>query len=477
MDSVDAVAGASLLVTMAQSSADHATDTHANGWRLDGDGGVSIRPAGEQTWQQMSPIPQRGWQFLLADRVGTVWIAGPLGLQRFDPHIPAAGWQTPTLSPPQTPVLSLALSPQGLALVGFADGRVIEVDINAAGDTMERLLFTAPEAVRALQVDEDGDFLVETEGGSYRQSAAPDAWQRSWRELARLPGGNHDLFAIGLGGKMWIAGGLTHGLGHPPKLHVFDELLAYDPNTDDWQVVSRMPFRRCYSGIAELEGKLWIVGGAANLSAPDDPDGPREPLADVRIYDPRQDRWSQGPSLGQPRLEPVVVSMNGRIWVIGGTDCDPLRLVQSIGAAETVWRRESELPWPQNQADGCVLDGWIYCMSKDGFLRFDPVAKTWDTDLPQLPESPKAAQVAAFAGKVWVMGGSRRRDTHIYDPVEDTWSTGPDLPTDNSWGAALELQGQLFIAGGAHWSERHQRYFFDDRVLTFRSPNNNMMKE
>ena len=190
-------------------------------------------------------------------------------------------------------------------------------------------------------------------------------------------------------------------------------------------------------------------------------------LSDAAVIND-QDRF-RAYSQEYAELEPVVVQAQGRIWAIGGSDgASPLTCVESIGAGDRDWRNEAPMPWPQSQADGCVMSGLIYCMSRAGLLCFDPQAGTWDTSLPQLAESPQAAQVVAFGERIWVMGGSRRRDTNIYDPATATWKRGPDLPTDNSWGAALVLTATLVIAGGAHWSERHQRYFFDDRVLALR---------
>ena len=454
-------------------------DTYANRWKLDSEGAVQVRPAGDIQWQTVSPNPSTGWQYLLADRVGFIWISGPEGLRRLEPHRNQAGWLKPDSDAlPSAPITALAISPAGLILVGYANGDIVDVDMDSEGHTFVRKLHTGSAPVTALEVDIDGRIVVTTESGSEKLSATPDAWQKSWEERARLPGGNHDLFAIETDGKMWMAGGLTHGLGYPPLNHVFDEVIAYDPVEDTWHIAGHMPFPRCYSGIAELAGDIWIIGGAANLTEPENPKGPRMPLDDVRIFtcsepgdksDSITKNWRSGPSLNRARLEPVVQKVNERIWVIGGTDGEPMTHVESIGVGEAAWRNEAPLPWTLNQAGGCVLDGLIYCISRNGLLRLDPRSGEWDTGLPQLAESPQAAQVAAFDGKMWVMGGSRRRDTNTYDPKTRSWSKGPDLPTDNSWGAALELGGRLIVAGGAHWSERHQRYFFDDRVFALRT--------
>lgn len=454
-------------------------DTYANAWRLVA-GRLRVRPEGTDDWEDAPgdvPADAQGWAFVLADHAGFVWRGRDDGLQRLDPHAPQAGWHpvpaqalaaAAGAGTAAVTLTALAGSPQDLAMAGLSTGHVLEVDVDADGGLCPRRLGRADGAVHQLQTGDDGSITAQGDAGTLRIPAAADAWQQHWRRLARLPGGNHDLFAIEHEHRLWMAGGLTSGRGLPARTHVFDELFAYDPAADRWEVVSRMPFPRCYSGIARLEGAFWIVGGAANLAAPEDPDGAREPLADVQVYDPAAGSWRAGPPLAHRRLEPIVVSAAGSIWCIGGTGGEPLAVVESIGPGERSWRAEAPAPHPIHQADACVLDDVVYVMSRAGFAAFDAARGSWDTDLPQLASSPQAAQVAVHGGQVWVMGGSRRRDTHVYDPRARTWRAGPDLPCDNSWGAAVDVGGTLIVAGGAHRSERHRTYVFDDRLWALR---------
>ncbi len=454
-------------------------DTYDNGWSLqreeDGSTRVLLLPAAvSRQWRilQVGEEPRvRPWTFVLADAVGYVWLADEDGLQRLDPHHPEAGWrQVPRQGGmPESEITALSRSPDDLALVGFVTGELIEADMDAAGKPLLRFLGKVPGAARALHTDSQGQIWVATDKSLYRQAASLEAWQRHWRPLARLPGGNHDLFAIELGGEMYMAGGLTAGWSFPARTHVFDELFAYDPSFDRWRIISRMPYPRCYNGIALLDGRIWIVGGAANLAEPENPDGKREPLDEVQIYDPQNGTWTPGPHLPERRIEPVVLAAAGRIYAIGGSNDAALASVVSIGPGERSWRSEASLPEPLNQAAGCVLDGVLYCIGRPGLFAFDPAQGAWLEGIPQLRESPQAPQVAAHAGEVWVMGGSKRQTTHIYNPRHRTWRQGPSLPTDQSWGAALDLDGRLIVAGGAHWSERHQTYIYDDRVFVLHS--------
>jgi hypothetical protein len=72
--------------------------------------------------------------------------------------------------------------------------------------------------------------------------------------------------------------------------------------------------------------------------------------------------------------------------------------------------------------------------------------------------APSAPLCAAFAGKIWIMGGRGENGgqtaTHIYEPHSDQWKQGPDIP--------------LLIAGGAYEDERAGGYYNTDRVFLLR---------
>ena len=288
-----------------------------------------------------------------------------------------------------------------------------------------------------------------------------------WRLAAPLPCGNHDIFATEQDGTLYIAGGLTHYRGYPPRNHVFDELYAYDIAADTWRTVSRMPHPRCYNGIATLEDRIWIVGGSANLREPENPDGPRDPLNTVVIYNPVSAQWADGPPLHTARIEPIVATVAGRMYAAGGGDLDGelLDSVESIGPGESAWQMEPSLPVPMRQFAGCVLNDCLYICGKAGAFAYDPNKKTWD-QLPAMPtDPPQAPLVAAHKEAMWVIGGYKTDAVWRYHPQEKKWVEAPRLPTAQSWGAAWSLQGQLMAIGGAHWSEALEVFIFDDRVF------------
>ena len=171
------------------------------------------------------------------------------------------------------------------------------------------------------------------------------------------------------------------------------------------------------------------------------------------------------------RTDPFVVSCNGRIYAIGGASHNSgpkLTTVESIGLGERNWRFEMPLPEPTRQGHACVLDGIIYCVSIDGVFAFDTASRQWVEDLPQPGDIGQGPLAASYESEVWIIGGFGDRRCRCYDPGTRTWRVGPDLPTEQAWGAAIVLDGQLFIVGGAHATETHDGVVFDDRSYILR---------
>ena len=450
-------------------------DLYANYWAIAGTGPQTellvLAANAPEAWQVVD-WPEDGdpaqWSRVQADDNGMVWIGGTGGMRQMDPHKPDAGWK----ALPGAPVLqlteptALSLSPDGLAMAGLVSGQVMEIDLGQESEIHLRFLGEGVGPVSALASDGDGNVWIGAGRGLLRVPPGRGAWQRQWQALGRLPGGNHDIFAAVLDGKLYTSGGATSGWGYPAEQHLFDELWVYDPDTDVWSTVGHMPFHRCYNGIAALAGEIWNVGGAIHEEDNIKARGPRLPLDDVDIYTPATDTWRSGPRLLTARQEPVVVTAHERIYAIGGSDkTDALASVESIGADETAWRDEPPLPTPMRQYAGCVLDGVIYVVGREGAYSFDPQTEQW-SPLPPPPQYPQASQIAAHDGEVWVLGTHTTARGYRYSPAEGKWQRAPDLPSPNSWGAAAELDGRLIVAGGAHRARFH--FIFDDRMYALR---------
>jgi N-acetylneuraminic acid mutarotase len=209
--------------------------------------------------------------------------------------------------------------------------------------------------------------------------------------------------AADIDGKVYAAGGMVGETGRP-----LDLLARYDPATDSWETLRRMPEAVRAGAAAEVEGTLYVIGGTTaegNSSA-------------VYAYDPATDEWSERAPLPEPRFNHAAVAHDGKIYVLGG------------------FREGEELQ-----------DVDVY----------DPAADTW-SEGPALPFTNHAFDAVVFEDEIWMIGGRRRdeilRDVWILSPETGEWREGPAMPEP------MELLGAAVAGDEIHavWESTYQIY-------------------
>ena len=135
--------------------------------------------------------------------------------------------------------------------------------------------------------------------------------------------------------------------------------------------------------------------------------------------------WAAKEALPAPSSDFVAVTVNGKIYLIGGWDVN--------GASMTVVRE------------------------------YDPVIDDYNSSKAALPVGRTRYGAAAVGTKIYVVGGlevddpfgdadpantQTPRTTYIYDTVEDEWTVGPDLATGRSDLCAFAVGTKLYAVGG-----------------------------
>ena len=168
-----------------------------------------------------------------------------------------------------------------------------------------------------------------------------------------------------------------------------------------------MPGPLSHPNAAELNGKIYVVGGSSKRA-------PRR--ADAALdYDPARDTWRTLPPLKSPRGSVGVVALNGRIHAIGGRDVDR----NTVGTHEV----------------------------------FDPLKNAVDRAAP-LPQKRDHVAIVAALGLIHVIGGRlytpvENTNLHdVYDPKTNAWASAAPLPTPRSGGAGVVYKGRILVFGG-----------------------------
>jgi N-acetylneuraminic acid mutarotase len=228
---------------------------------------------------------------------------------------------------------------------------------------------------------------------------------------------------------------------------------------DGWSMGHAMPLARSEHGVAELDGKIWVLGGY--------PPG-RLPSNLVQIYDPATSRWSLGPRLPQPIHHIMTAPVGGKLYVMGGEIDGASTGRPEIFVAHTWvhdpaiggWVQRAPMPTARSGGGKAVIDGRIYVAGGrppggHAFEVYDPATDKWEK-LPDMPTQRNHLAMVALNGKVIVAGGrfgpgamaERTNVVEIYDPATRRWTQGAPLPAAVGGITGAVHAGCMFVFGG-----------------------------
>lgn len=177
-----------------------------------------------------------------------------------------------------------------------------------------------------------------------------------------------------------------------------------------------MPKPRANAATVLHAGKIYVIGGF---------DPWPNPSTTTYIYDLKARTWSSGAAMPQALHHSGNAAVhNGKIYVMGGVD------------------HGSGGPHP----GGAEWTGSVYT------AEYDIATNKWRA-LKPLPRTTAAAGVAAYDGKIYVIGGVDidgvvHTDVQIYDPVAETWSKGRNMITARDHPGIDVVDGIIYVAGG-----------------------------
>jgi N-acetylneuraminic acid mutarotase len=231
------------------------------------------------------------------------------------------------------------------------------------------------------------------------------------------------------------------------------------PEFEGWSMGHAMPLARSEHAVAQLDGKVWVLGGY--------PPG-RLPSNLVQVYDPATSRWSLGPTLPQPIHHIMTAVVGGKLYVIGGevdgaSSGRPATFVAQTWVHDPAvggWVARAPMPTARSGGGAAVIDGKIYVAGGrppggSAFEVYDPATDRWEK-LPDLPTQRNHLATAAVNGRVVVAGGrfqagamGERTDVvEIYDPGTRRWSRGASLPAPRGGITGAVHAGCMFVFGG-----------------------------
>ncbi len=218
-----------------------------------------------------------------------------------------------------------------------------------------------------------------------------------------------------------------------------------------WEPAARLDVARAGLAVAVLDGRLYAAGGA----------GLTAPRAEFEGFDPELNRWMPETALPRGLERFGMAAVNNRIYAAGGyaageLGVEPTALMWSWSPEGRIWQSEAAMPGPKADFSMLAHEGRLYAIGgtrdDNSIYVFDPEARSWETiDIPD-DVTRRGAAIVAFAGHIYVIGGSSRGElsarVDIYDLAANAWSRGPDLPGASTGVAAVVLHARVHVLGG-----------------------------
>lgn len=175
--------------------------------------------------------------------------------------------------------------------------------------------------------------------------------------------------------------------------------------------------------------------------------------------------WGKRAPLLEPNSEMAVAELDGKIYIVGGYPSTRISVdtVQVFDIKADRWRLTTPYPTTINHASAVGLDGMLYVIGGQtnagsqneesrytaAVYAYDPKTEKWTARAP-MPSARSAMAHDVIDGKIYVAGGRppRGHDFAVYDPKADKWTALPDMPTARNHIAAAGIDGKLYIAGG-----------------------------
>jgi N-acetylneuraminic acid mutarotase len=187
----------------------------------------------------------------------------------------------------------------------------------------------------------------------------------SWKALAPIPSSRTAAVAVTSGGRIYLIGGNTDA-----GLNVGNND-AYDPAANRWESRRPMPTARNHPAGGAVGGKVYVIGG--RLAAPNIGGFLSSNTDIVEEYDPATNSWRPMTKMPTPRSGHGWTTHEGRIYVAGGEVRDShldaiFRDVEVFDPAVNDWYKLPSMPTARHGVNLAALGNRLHAIG--GHLAF-----------------------------------------------------------------------------------------------------------
>jgi N-acetylneuraminic acid mutarotase len=230
-------------------------------------------------------------------------------------------------------------------------------------------------------------------------------------------------------------GGLLYAVaGEVAAGGVTNAVYAYDPVAGTWAQKANLPISVQSPVVRSVGGKLYCIGGYNNTLGVF--------YKDVYEYDPGTDAWTKKTDMPTAREDMGSAVIGTKIYVFGGVAAPTLyKCLEIYDTVANTWATGADMPDYKLLGDfGAALDGYVYAIGATNTMadyptlhpvtacyRYDPAANEW-TSIADIPVSTCYKEVVPLYGKLYAIAGCAVNTTTPTDAIYEY------DPTSNSWG-------------------------------------------
>ena len=280
----------------------------------------------------------------------------------------------------------------------------------------------------------------------------------SWTAGTTMPTPRTEGTSAEVDGKIYIIGGSDRNQKY------VDTVEVYDATTDKWSTAAPLPIPVYHTGSAAYNGKIYVVGGFVEGKKPTD---------SLLIYDPVTNKWQKGKPLPGPRGALTAGFINGTLYAVGGINAShsPVATNEAYDQKTNTWTEKAPMPTARHHHTSAVVDGKMYVIGgrllgngiqsqiNEALSNFNdnemynPLNDSW-TIMEQMPtkRSGIAAAVSPVDGNIYVFGGQSIdgafNNTEKYNPEINKWTTETPMPTARLGLEAENVDNKIYVIGG-----------------------------
>ena len=303
--------------------------------------------------------------------------------------------------------------------------------------------------------------------------AATALTQARWTKLAPFPEPDEELYGISASGKLYVLGGFGGGKAR-------GAVFEYDPAADRWTKKKPMARPVHHQAMVEYQGKIFLFGGFVFPTS----GGGWEPVDNAWEYDPAADTWKALAPLPMKRGSAVVAEVGGKMYLIGGATTvegskevainggGPARVLTAnevYDPATNTWQSRAPMALARNHAFAGAVNGKIYVIggrvghafvtvsaNTEIVEEYDPATNAWSGLKAKMPTARSGGGWGTYGGRIYVAGGEVAtpalvgafRAVEAYDPASNTWSVLPPMPMPRHGVAGAVVGNRFHLVSG-----------------------------